>query len=692
MAKSFNNIFPAPETVYNRPLSFPVGVQPINSAPFVRPGGFVAPRDQVQQFPIEDRPAVPPGWGLFGPNRPEPVPRFEALDRPYTCVHPSSFDSANNCLKGGGTYKSNKPCGPVADSVAAERCPDPVDDGNLLLDARDSKGVLCSGPNFSGAITNCADGSRPAVDCNNNPLPCGEKHNQAAVNCADTICTAVMVSCPNGGQAANLPYYNSVTNQCGCRGNCNPITDPLPPPPVVGGCNGDQACRQDARQCLDGQWKGRNPCNNCDFFPCGAPGNFTYQPLAKVFVPPNPNNNKDTLFARNENNLSLPLAKLNMTREEMGDVLVSNMSPARYAQELMNQRDIPNYVGISTNMPPAPHTTFDVAMADGRNQRMTFPNGPICGPGGKQTVFSNSLTLNDFLNNNLNVNDNPQGPKVCICTFRNDNFVFGAGGCKPHVAFNPNGDCSKPHHNNGIVAGAVPVLSLVAASNFADVGVGEAPASIPSRSVKNVSEPLSILKDRAVSTFLVTKSNSVARKGNIIGLRAQIEAVFAQMLIIDARIAEIKAEIDALNAEIAALHSERNMMFFTGENECWYWSRTVPREYPTIEKVCIRPGTETASCVEFGSVGEGVIDPRAVGTFQAKLRNPGYPGPGGQCIGVTIGHTFQEALDISREMGDLGLEVVLKEIQIEKGKKDLDGLDELLMFLQQKKDEQETIT
>ena len=207
-----------------------------------------------------------------------------------------------------------------------------------------------------------------------------------------------------------------------------------------------------------------------------------------------------------------------------------------------------------------------------------------------------------------------------------------------------------------------------------------------------MSEPLPILKDRAVSTFLVTKSNSVARKGNIIGLRAQIEAVFAQMLIIDARIAEIKAERDALNAEIAALHSERNMMSFTGENECWYWSRTVPREYPTIEKVCIRPGTETASCVEFGSVGEGVIDPRAVGTFQAKLRNPGYPGPGGQCIGVTIGHTFQEALDISREMGDLGLEVVLKDIQIEKGKKDLDGLDELLMFLQQKKDEQETIT
>ena len=380
--------------------------------------------------------------------------------------------------------------------------------------------------------------------------------------------------------------------------------------------------------------------------------------------------------------MRFPLAKLNMTREEMGDVLVSNMSPARYAQELMNQRDIPNYVGISTNMPPAPHTTFDVAMADGRNQRMTFPNGPICGPGGKQTVFSNSLVLNDWLSN----------PLLRICTFSNDNFVFGGGGKKPKVVFNPKGDCNLPVVNNGILAGALPVLSLVAASNFADVRVGEAPASIPSRSVKNVSEPLSILKDRAVSTFLVTKSNSVARKGNIIGLRAQIEAVFAQMLIIDARIAEIKAEIDALNAEIAALHSERNMMFFTGENECWYWSRTVPREYPTIEKVCIRPGTETASCVEFGSVGEGVIDPRAVGTFQAKLRNPGYPGPGGQCIGVTIGHTFQEALDISREMGDLGLEVVLKEIQIEKGKKDLDGLDELLMFLQQKKDEQETIT
>ena len=687
MAKSFNNIFPAPETVYNRPLSFPVGVQPINSAPFVAPGGFVAPRDQVQQFPIEDRPAVPPGWGLFGPNRPEPVPRFDALDRPYTCVHASSFDWAGQCLKGGGTYKSNKPCGPVADSVAAPMCPELVEGllGDRISPPVDSEGVLCTAENFSGAITNCPDGSRPAVDCNNKSLGCTEIHRAPASNCADVNCTAVMVSCPNGAQVPNLPYYDRVINQCGCRGNCNPITDPPPPPPVVGGCNGDQACRQDARQCLDGQWKGRNPCNNCDFFPCGAPGNFTYQPLAKVFVPPNPNTNKDTLFARNENNLSLPLAKLNMTREEMGDVLVSNMTPARYAQELMNQRDIPNYVGISTNMPPAPRTTFDVTMADGRNQRMSFPNGPICGPGGKQTVFSNSLVVNDWF-------CGVGGPQVFICTFSNNGVAFGGGGKKPKVLPNPRGDCNLPLPNNGILAGALPVLSLVAASNFSDVGVGEAPASIPSRSVKNVSEPLSILKDRAVSTFLVTKSNSVARKGNIIGLRAQIEAVFAQMLIIDARIAEIKAERDALNAEIAALHSERNMMSFTGENECWYWSRTVPREYPTIEKVCIRPGTETASCVEFGSVGEGVIDPRAVGTFQAKLRNPGYPGPGGQCIGVTIGHTFQEALDISREMGDLGLEVVLKDIQIEKGKKDLDGLDELLMFLQQKKDEQETIT
>ena len=617
MAKSFNNIFRAPETVYNRPLSFPVGVQPINSAPFIRPGGFVAPLE-MEKFPIVDRPANPPGWPpraipIAGPRRP-PVPvvgpgpvrgrpvniirppaevPLDLLDRPYTCVHPSSFDSANNCLKGGGTYKSNKPCGPVADSVAAPMCPERVEGllGDRISPPVDSEGVLCSGPNFSGATTNCPDGSRPAVDCNNKSLGCTEIHRAPASNCADVNCTAVMVDCKNGGQAPNLPYYDRVTNQCVCRGACNPITDPPSAPPVVGGCNGDQACKADTRQCLDGQWKGRNPCNNCDFFPCGAPGNFTYQPLAKVFVPPNPNNNKDTLFARDENNLSLPLAKLNMTREEMGDVLVSNMTPARYAQELMNQRDIPRYVGPSTAMPPAPHTTFDVAMADGRNQRMTFPNGPICGKGGKQTVFSNSLVVNDWF-------CGVEGPQVFICTFSNNGITLGGGGKKPKVLPNPRGDCNLPLPNNGILAGALPVLSLVAASNFSDVGVGEAPASIPTRLVRPVSEPLPILKDREVSSFLVAKSNSVARNGNAAGLDEQIDDVNADLLIYQvftetktAAKISIMAQIDAKNLELAGLAP------YLGTTCDTYYRAPQPSTMPTGQYPA---ATLTTTCVEHG--------------------------------------------------------------------------------------------
>ena len=672
MAKSFNNIFPAPETVYNRPLSFPVGVQPINSAPFVRPGGFVAPLE-MEKFPIVDN---PPGWPprarpIAGPRRP-PVPvvdpgrpvrvrpviiirprpevPLDPLDRPYTCVHPSSFDSANNCLKGGGTYKSNKPCGPVADSVAAERCPDPVDDGNLLLDARDSKGVLCSGPNFSGAITNCADGSRPAVDCNNNPLPCGEKHNQAAVNCADTICTAVMVSCPNGGQAANLPYYNSVTNQCGCRGNCNPFTDPDPISDPVVGCNGGAICAQDARECPDGGWVSRNPCNNCQFDTCG--GGFNEQPLVRVFVPPNPNTNKDTLFARSENNMRFPLAKLNMTREEMGDVLVSNMSPTRYAQEIMNQRNIPSYVGPSINMPPAPYTTFDVAMADGRNQRMTFPNGPICGPGGKQTVFSNSLVLNDWLSN----------PLLRICTFSNDNFVFGGGGKKPKVVFNPKGDCNLPVVNNGILAGALPVLSLVAASNFADVGVGEAPASIPSRSVKNVSEPLPILKNRAVSTFLVAKSNSVARNGNAAGLEDRIFALIQALIIIFETRTELREEKAAELATADFKQTVMDAMFYLGTQECWSYSRTVLGEEADIQIECIRPGTAGASCVVYsvpnpsGGPSQGANYP-GVGTFYVTVKES-------ECVKFLNGHTLADVVGIGEEISAHRQAAIDREIAI----------------------------
>lgn len=568
MAKSFNNIFPAPETVYNRPFSLPVGVQPINSAPFEAPG-FVA---RVRPVTILRPPAGVP---------------FDNL-RSYTCMYPVSFDWANNCLKGGGTYESGTPCGPVADSVAAPMCPDP--DGNLLLDARDSEGVLCSGPNFSGAITNCADGSRPAVDCNNKLLPCGEKHNQAAVNCGDTVCTAVMVSCPNGDQAPNLPYYNSVTNQCGCRGACDPFSDPFPVPDPVGGCNGDQACPQDVRQCLDGQWKGRNPCNNCDFFPCGGVtgGGFTEQPLVKVFVPPNPNTNKDTLFARNENNLSLPLAKLNMTRAEMGDVAVSNMSPTRYAQEIMNQRNIPNYVGPSTNMPPAPRTTFDVTMADGRNQRMSFPNGPICGTGGKQTVFSNSLVVNDWLSN----------PLLRICTFSNDGFVFGGGAKKPKVVNNPKGDCNLPVVNNGFLAGALPVLSLVAASNFSDVGVGEAPASIPTRLVKNVSEPLPILKDREVSSFLVAKSNSFARNGNIAGLDVEIDNLNAALDGYDEIFLEDTATRNGIIAEKAAKTLELDGLEpYEGTTCDTYYRAPQPSTMPTGQYPA---ATLTTECVENG--------------------------------------------------------------------------------------------
>jgi len=62
--------------------------------------------------------------------------------------------------------------------------------------------------------------------------------------------------------------------------------------------NNNVACTMDAKQCPDGSFVGRNPNNNCNFYPCPESNNDTKMCTLDVkqcpdgsFVGRNPNNN-----------------------------------------------------------------------------------------------------------------------------------------------------------------------------------------------------------------------------------------------------------------------------------------------------------------------------------------------------------------------------------------------------------------